>query len=99
MATDATSHFEEMIETVSDENVEKIRTMPKLLYNRPLGTVKVPDDLKLEEYLNRDETYVPTMMQKAMEDPDNFGNQDRAIHAFLTHVTEMEKRNGTLRKS
>jgi hypothetical protein len=92
MATDVTGYTEEMLEGVAQEIAELARTLPKQIFNRPIGTVKVPKDLQYEEYDNRDETYFPSKAQKAMENPENYGDSFLAGLEVLRHDRDMRER-------
>jgi len=89
---DATGVYDEMIEQVAQENAKKIADT-KTIFNRPLGTIKVPDKLLKEEWQVRTPEYVQEMYEKAITDPDVRGGPVGAWLEILKHDKEM--RDGT----
>ena len=88
--TDVTGYTEEMIENVAKEVADLARTLPKQIFNRPIGTVKVPKELKQAEWMHRDETYWPQLAQKAIQNPENYGDSFLAGLELLRHDKEQQ---------
>jgi predicted metal-dependent hydrolase len=88
---DPTHQWETMMEDVSNEVVKSVRELTPKIANRPIGKVKVPQDLARDEWAMRDETWMQQKHQELMQDPDSGGNEIKALLLLAEHDKKMQE--------